>query len=518
MIDEEVRQAVLLLKQRNPNFGARRIGRILQISRGIVGQILESGSAQLPVSQRPLHLTPHLETIRQLFTQCEGSLVRVAEELNKTLELPVAYSTLTAFCRHHEFGTVPQNKQPAGRYETEPGLEMQHDTSPIRITVGGIKRLYQAASLKLGYSRMRFLFFYRRFRRFECKDFLTRAFEFFGGLCTRCVIDNTSVIVAGGTGPAALMAPEISAFEKRFGFAFWAHKLGDANRSAKVERDFSFVQNNFVKGRAFADDVDLNAQAREWCVKKNNTRIEHTPFIPAVLFEAEKPHLKRLPAYVPSVNQLHTRRVDAEGFVSLDGNRYSAPAEVLRKMITLRETLDSVTLLEGHRTLCVHPRLPDGARQENTLAEHKRRPRSRQRHQQPWPEEAWLAAQSPTLKSYLAGIKQRGGRRVVYQIRKLYALCHSYAVADVERLAIRAAEYDLFDAARLETMLLQELGAKLFGLPPAQNTAAAPGVSTRPPGHVTPVAVDSEPSVRNEPDCCPPQTQSPDLKGGDTDV
>jgi transposase len=118
---------------------------------------------------------------------------------------------------------------------------MQHDTSPVSIEVGGVRRLYQAASLKLGFSRMRYLRCYRRFTRFMCKDFLTRGFEFFEGTCQRIVIDNTSVIVAHGSGKNAVMAPEMEAFEKRFGFRFLAHELKDANRSAKVERDFDFI-------------------------------------------------------------------------------------------------------------------------------------------------------------------------------------------------------------------------------------------------------------------------------------
>ena len=64
----------------------------------------------------------------------------------------------------------------------------------------------------LAYSRMLFIQYYPRFTRFEAKAFLTEALQFFDGACPRCVIDNTSVILAGGSGANALIAPEMEAF------------------------------------------------------------------------------------------------------------------------------------------------------------------------------------------------------------------------------------------------------------------------------------------------------------------
>jgi hypothetical protein len=85
--------------------------------------------------------------------QCKGNLVRVHEELvagGATL----SYQALTAFCRRHGIG------QPvvvaAGRYQFEPGEEMQHDTSPHEVQLGGKKRKVQTGLAVLCYSRMLF--------------------------------------------------------------------------------------------------------------------------------------------------------------------------------------------------------------------------------------------------------------------------------------------------------------------------------------------------------------------------
>ncbi len=63
-------------------------------------------------------------------------------------------------------------------------------------------------------------------------------------------------------------APEMAAFAERFGFVFRAHEKGDANRSARVERPFHFIEHNFLAGRTFADLADLKLpRQRAFCDK-----------------------------------------------------------------------------------------------------------------------------------------------------------------------------------------------------------------------------------------------------------
>lgn len=505
MIEPELREAVFRLKAKGR--GTRRIALILEISRSAVIDILKSSSTMRPIIERASSLTPHLEVVQQLYTRCERNLSRVAEELETKLGKQVPYSTLTRFCRKHGLGE-PNDTQPAGEYEFGPGVEMQHDTSPMRITVGGVERLYQAASLKFGYSRSRYLRFYRRFTRFHCKDFLTRALTFFGCACERCVIDNSSVVVACGTGAAAVMAPEMQAFEKRFRFRFLAHEKGDANRSAKVERDFDFIQKNFPKGRTFANDDDLNRQAEEWARKKNAKPHRRLREPSDVRLDRERAHARPLPDWIPPVYQLHLRRVGADGHVQLEGNEYSAPATVLGREVTLRETMDTITILDGITELCRHPRLLEGERGRSTLADHQRRPRRRNLRTHATPEECWLTAQSSVFGKYIDGLKGCQGRGFGHHVRKLYAFCQDYGVAAVEPLVQRAMEYDLYDAKRLERMLLQELGAKLFGF--AVRRAADEG-----PGNVTPAA--TPPPRAPEAQLRPPFVLATPGTGGDTD-
>ena len=161
--------------------------------------------------------------------------MRVHEELLAS-GAQLSYQALTAFCRRHGIGQAPP--VPAGQYHFEPGEEMQHDTSPHELELAGKKRKVQTASAVLCYSRMLFFQCYPTFQRFDCKVFLTAALRYFAGAPGRVMIDNTHVVVLRGSGREMVPVPEMAAFAERFGFHFVAHAIGDANRSARVERPF----------------------------------------------------------------------------------------------------------------------------------------------------------------------------------------------------------------------------------------------------------------------------------------
>lgn len=202
------------------------------------------------------------------------------------------YSTLTAFCRRHGIGVTA--KQAVGRYHFKPGEEIQHDTSPHKVSIDGCVHHLQCASLVLCYSRRIYSQCYLRWTRFECRAFLREALMHFGGACERTMIDNSSVVIGNGVGANAVPAPAMEALAKRFSFRFVAHLVGDANRSARVERPFHYIENNFYPGRSFDDLDDLNRQLRAWCDAADRRVKRHLGATPLELFAAEQASLRTL--------------------------------------------------------------------------------------------------------------------------------------------------------------------------------------------------------------------------------
>src|SRR6266566_4480471 len=366
MLSQAQRIAIVELKEKGVS--SHEIARVLKVSRLSVRKVLRSNSTKVPEIQRAEKAEPYREQILGLLVSCKGNLVRVHEEL-KASGATLSYQALTAFCRRHGIGQTPV--VPSGQYHFEPGVELQHDTSPHEVEVGGRKYKAQTASAVLCYSRLLFFQINPTFQRFDCKVFLTDALRYMGGAPERVMIDNTHVVVLRGTGREMIPVPEMEAFAERLGFSFVAHEKGDANRSARVERPFSFIENNFLAGRTFNNWDDLNQQARQWCDKVNSTYKKYIRAVPRELFAVERPHLKPLPVWIPEVYRLHQRTVDVEGYVSVNSIRYSVPFSWIGRRVEVRETQNKIEIELDARHLVTHVRAVTAQSQRITLAAHR---------------------------------------------------------------------------------------------------------------------------------------------------
>ena len=186
-------QRTTILELNTQGVSKREIARVLGISRVAVRKVLRSNSTALPQLHRAEKAEPHRQQILELFEQCKGNLVRVHEELTAD-GAKLSYPALTAFCRRQGIGQTPI--LPAGQYHFEPGVEMQHDTSPHEVEVGGKKYKAQTASAVLCYSRLLFFQINPTFQRFDCKVFLTDALRYMGGSVERVMRRRKSTVSA----------------------------------------------------------------------------------------------------------------------------------------------------------------------------------------------------------------------------------------------------------------------------------------------------------------------------------
>jgi transposase len=457
MLSQEQRAAILEMHRQGVS--KHEIARVLKLSRHSVRKVLRSNSSAVPPIPRQEKAEPHRQQILDLLIQCKGNLVRVHEELMASGVI-LSYAALTAFCRRHGIGQKPI--VPAGRYHFEPGVEMQHDTSPHTVEIDGKKHKAQTASAVLCYSRLLFFQIYPTFQRFDCKVFLTDALRYMGGSTEHMMIDNTHVVVLRGTGREMIPVPEMEAFSERFGFRFVAHEVGDANRSARVERPFSFIENNFLAGRKFRSWDDLNQQARQWCDRVNATYKKHIRAVPRELFAVERLHLKPLPAWIPEVYRLQQRTVDVEGYVALHSNRYSVPVTWIGRRVEVRETRNKVEIELDARHSVTHIRAVTTQPQRITQAEHKPPRGEGVKRSDPHPEEQAILAVAPELTPYVTELKHKGRKVVALALRQLLRLVREYPRQPLLAAVEEAARYGLYDLDRLERMILQRVARDYF--------------------------------------------------------
>ena len=456
MTPMEIRTSTLGLHQRGTSL--REISRLLRLSRNTVRRILrQPQSAAAPSGA----LEPALQQrLSDAYARAGGNAVRMGQLLEQEHDIHAPYSTLTRWVRQAELRTPPKR---SGEYHHAPGSEMQHDTSPHKVQLAGKSITAQCASLTLAYSRRLYVQYYPRYTRFEAKDFLLRAVQFMDGAASRCVIDNTSVMLAAGAGPDAVFAPEMVAFARTLGFEFLAHRVNDPNRKAHVERPFFWIETNFLPARGFADFDDLNAQALRWCIEVANAKPKRSlGMSPEAAYVMEKPHLRSLPAVLPAVYEVFDRVVDLYGFVSVDTNRYSVPERLVGKTVTVYKYYASIEIHYRHTALASHPRLVGVRDARNTLSGHhtipKRVPRQNSLQAQ------LLQGQHPVLDAYVAALVQHLHGRDARAINRLLQLKRTYPVQPFLGALEKALKYGLFDLTRLETLVLRHVAGDFFAL------------------------------------------------------
>ncbi len=460
MITPTYRQIILEMKQKGVSL--REISRTLKISRNTVRDVIKNGAVSSTAKQTKND--EHVPIIKDLFRECRGNMVRVREELECRHNIVIPYQTLTWLIRTHGICS-PKKKKRAGSYVFEPGEEMQHDTSPHKLKLAGVKITAQCASLVLAYSRKIYMQYYPCFTRFECKVFLANAFAFMDGVCGKCIIDNTHVIVASGVGPDAIMAPEMEHFGQIYQTKFVPHWLNNPDRKARVERPFHYIEHNFIPGRNFSSWQDLNQQAEDWCRQVSNPKYKRSlKMSPDAAYIIERPALLPLPPFTPPVYKSCYRVVDIQGYVHLDTNRYSVPHKLIGTKMEVQKHWDKVLIYDKQKMVAEHKRIINRKDTRSTLPNHHPPLNRKISHQGPAKEELLLAGKSPELDLYIANLKKRSHGRGVFNLRRLLNLQRSYPQQSFTAGIHTALNYGLYDLARLEKIIIQNIAGEFFEL------------------------------------------------------
>jgi transposase len=457
MTPTEIRSAVRTLQAQDHSL--REISRLLALSRNTVRRILRERDSNVAEAAPCDDAT--LVRVKAAFERARGNVVRVRELLAGD-GIEVHYSTLTRWVREAGLRSPPRR---AGEYDFVPGQEMQHDTSPHRVTFATADKpvTAQCAGLVLAYSRRLFIQYYPRFTRFEAKTFLLEAARFMAGVCPVCIIDNTSVLLASGSGADAVIAPEMGAFARTLGFRFRAHQVGHPDRKGRIERPFAYVETNFLAGRYFVDFDDLNRQVLAWCCDVANRKPKAAlGMSPDAAYVIEQPHLVPLPDALPPVYELLERLVDLHGYVSVDTNRYSVPERLVGKSVAVYKLPAEIRVCRKDTTIAVHPRMIAQRNAKSTLPGHHTIPLRQGRGTAT--EEKLLSGHHPSLDRYVDAIRQRGnagGRRA---LRRLVEMKRTYPAGPFIAAVEQALLYGLFDLGRLEDLILKQVAGDFFAL------------------------------------------------------
>ncbi len=462
MIEADKRKAIYLLHE--GGMSAREIARRLEVSRSTVAIVIGQQGA-MPQVERSDKQAIDLELLRRLYQKCDGWVKRVHEKLLEEEGIRVAYPTLTR--RLRAAGISPAAQERCARVPDEPGKEMQHDTSPHWVALGGVKVKLNASVLYLRYSKRRYLKFYPTFTRFRMKCFLHEGLMHWGYAPVACIIDNTNLARLRGSGATAEIVPEMVAFAKQYGFEFFCHAIDHADRKAGEERSFYFVETNFFPGRSFTSLADLNAQALEW----STVRLEQRPqgkagLIPAQAFAHERGYLTALPAHLPAPYLMHVRGTDQYGHAAFAGNYYWVPGTG-RAEVTLLEYAERLKIYQDRACLLEYPLPDDGVKNQRFSPPGQPKPRydAQGRRHRTQAEENHLRALGPAVGAYLDFALPQKGLQRHELVRKLWGLSRRMSAELFCQSIERARQYGIVEAATVERIAVLYLHQGMGELP-----------------------------------------------------
>ena len=133
-------------------------------------------------------------------------------------------------------------------------------------------------------------------------------------------------------------------------------------QKGSVESLVKFVKTNFLVGRSFIDDADLEVQCGEWQTRVNTERpsqaTDVTPF--ARLVEERAPG-GMLPMTAADYGFAEPAKVSRGALVPVLGNSYSVPVEHVGAPVTVRVHRQRILIWRDAERLAEHARAPDGA-------------------------------------------------------------------------------------------------------------------------------------------------------------
>jgi transposase len=186
--------------------------------------------------------------------------------------------------------------EPVVRFETEPGQQAQVDFAHCRFPWG----VRYALIAVLGHSRLLWVQFYPRQDLRTLLHGLAACFTAWDGVPRDVLFDQMRSVITRDdrlAGGGLVRNLELSRFARHYGFRVRVCRPYRAKTKGKVERPIRYLRDNFLYGRSFVSDADLNAQVLDWLTTVANVRTHATTqWRPAERFaDVEQRTLGRLP-------------------------------------------------------------------------------------------------------------------------------------------------------------------------------------------------------------------------------
>jgi len=186
-----------------------------------------------------------------------------------------------------------------------------------------------------------------------------RAFEFFGGVPAKMIIDNLKSAITKACYHDPQVQRSYAEFAEAFQFLISPCPPRSPQMKGRVESGVKYIKNNFMPLRDFRSLRDANDQLQDWVMETAGNRIHGTTKEkPLTLFaETEKHVLKPLPSVPPEMAVWAEVKLHGNCHVEYRRCFYSAPYRLVHRRLWLKATEKTTQIFDGIELVAIHPRL-----------------------------------------------------------------------------------------------------------------------------------------------------------------
>jgi transposase len=351
------------------------------------------------------------------------------------------------------------------RFYVKPGQQLQVDWGEMGVvSIGGVERKLYAFVAIMAWSRALFVCFTTDMQLLTWLDCHHRAFAFFGGVPSEVLIDNLKTGVLSRAGGTVRWHPSYEALAVGYGFRPIAHFPMRPKTKGRVERIVRFVRERFVTGRHVFSLDAFNNEALTWLQQRANQRVHRvTRERPCDRFTFERNALASMRAY--DVVLEVSRVADAYGLVSVDGVRYSVPAQHARRAVLLQCRPDRLTFIIAGEIVAQHAYAAYGIRLVQN-PEHLP-PRPQPRHERfAQLGEAIRKRLGQSGHRYIAAVEQKAPHAPLALLREVLERADEYGPSTVTAAIDSLLQFSIVKRGMLSTLCHR------FGGTPRIDTSA----------------------------------------------
>ncbi|MEA2114892.1 MAG: IS21 family transposase [Thermodesulfobacteriota bacterium] len=323
------------------------------------------------------------------------------------------------------------------------------------VPVGNTRRRLSFFAMVLCYSRMLYVEFTVSQTMEHWLACHEHAFDFFGGVPSRIMVDNLkSAVLRRIVGQAPVFNTTYLDFARHWGFDISACNVRKGNEKGIVERGVGYVKKNFLSGLEIKDFHHLQPACRQWMDTICNVRVHgETKKQPQELFAGEKPSLQSLPAHGYDIGVVKQVRASSQFRVSVDSNRYSVPAQYAGAALTMKLYPDRVCFYHQEQLIARHVRCYD-RHQDFENPEHPKpllAQRRKAKNQQVIKRFMML---SPLAVDYYQALENKRMNPLIH-VRKIVALSEIHGIEPVRRAMEDAFSFQAFSSEYIANILEQ---------------------------------------------------------------